>query len=43
MAIDDFQSDNDRFDLIGVELPLVDPLAIGLSSSNMKQTSSYYD
>jgi hypothetical protein len=43
MAIDDFQFDNDRFDLIGVELLLVDPLAIGLSSSNIKQTSSYYN
>jgi hypothetical protein len=38
MAIDDLQ-----FDLIGVELLLVDPLAIGLSSSNIKQTSSYYN
>jgi hypothetical protein len=43
MAIDDFQFDNGRFDLIGVELLLVDPLANGLSSSNIKQTSSYYN
>jgi hypothetical protein len=43
MAIDDFQFDNDRFDLIGVEMPLADPLTIGLSSSNIKKNSSYYD